>query len=243
MIAAFRTQLLHSKPAPLASRLRVRTSPYFVKVAKGLRLGYYRGPKRGTWIGSRYRDDGIYDTRLARRRRRLTSTPTASTSSTSGRRRRRRAKWSERQSSIDEGLMRRGPYTVADAVRDYLEDVRAEKKPEAVRGAERPSTRSCCRSSATSCVDEIDVRSAHPLAQRYRAQPRRVRTRKRVEQAYDPAEHDDDARRRRKASVNRILACSKRAQPRVRGESGRVGFGLAQRQAVPEGRTRPSFAS
>ena len=44
------------------ARLAVRHAPYFVKIAKGLRLGYYRGSASGTWIGRRYRGGGSYDT-------------------------------------------------------------------------------------------------------------------------------------------------------------------------------------
>ena len=39
-----------------------RRAPYFVKIAKGLRLGYYRGATAGTWIGRRYLGDGSYET-------------------------------------------------------------------------------------------------------------------------------------------------------------------------------------
>jgi hypothetical protein len=44
------------------ARLRVRRAPYFVKIAKGLRLGYYRGSQGGSWIGRHYRGVGAYDT-------------------------------------------------------------------------------------------------------------------------------------------------------------------------------------
>src|SRR5262249_50833231 len=37
-------------------------APYFVKIAKGLRLGYYRGATAGTWIGRRYLGNGSYET-------------------------------------------------------------------------------------------------------------------------------------------------------------------------------------
>jgi hypothetical protein len=37
---------------------------------------------------------------------------------------------------VEAGLVKTGPYTVADAVRHYLEDIRAEKKAESVRSAE-----------------------------------------------------------------------------------------------------------
>ena len=50
------------------ARLPMRRAPYFVKIAKGLRLGYYRGSAAGTWIGRRYRGGGCYDTHRARPR-------------------------------------------------------------------------------------------------------------------------------------------------------------------------------
>ena len=33
-----------------------------MKIAKGLRLGYYRGATAGTWIGRRYLGNGSYET-------------------------------------------------------------------------------------------------------------------------------------------------------------------------------------
>jgi hypothetical protein len=33
-----------------------------VKIAKGLRLGYYRGATVGSWIGRRYLGNGSYET-------------------------------------------------------------------------------------------------------------------------------------------------------------------------------------
>ena len=44
------------------TRLRVRRTPYFAKIAKGLRLGYYRGAVAGSWIAGHYRGEGIYAT-------------------------------------------------------------------------------------------------------------------------------------------------------------------------------------
>ena len=44
------------------AQLPMRRAPYFVKIAKGLRLGYYRGSAAGTWIGRRYRGGGTYNT-------------------------------------------------------------------------------------------------------------------------------------------------------------------------------------
>jgi hypothetical protein len=44
------------------AKLLARSAPYFLKVAKGLRLGYYRTRGAGTWIARRYRGSGQYET-------------------------------------------------------------------------------------------------------------------------------------------------------------------------------------
>jgi hypothetical protein len=45
------------------AKLSARSAPYFLKVAKGLRLGYYRSRNgSGTWIGRRYLGHGAYET-------------------------------------------------------------------------------------------------------------------------------------------------------------------------------------
>lgn len=44
------------------ARLGIRRTPYFAKIAKGLRLGYYRGSVAGSWIARYYRGDGVYAT-------------------------------------------------------------------------------------------------------------------------------------------------------------------------------------
>src|SRR3981189_2791186 len=44
------------------SRLRIRRTPYFAKIAKGLRLGYYRGPISGSWVARGHPGAGIYGT-------------------------------------------------------------------------------------------------------------------------------------------------------------------------------------
>src|ERR1700704_380647 len=44
------------------ARLRIRRTPYFAKIAKGLRLGSYRGSVSGSWIARCYRGAGVYAT-------------------------------------------------------------------------------------------------------------------------------------------------------------------------------------
>src|SRR5262249_61567286 len=44
-------------------------------------------------------------------------------------------RWAERNRLADVGMTRRGPYSVSDAVRDYLEEISAEKTARPVRDA------------------------------------------------------------------------------------------------------------
>ena len=51
---------LETRTARLANR--IRHAPYFVKIAKGLHLGYYRGSASGSWIARRYLGERGYET-------------------------------------------------------------------------------------------------------------------------------------------------------------------------------------
>ena len=53
----FRNKVLTAR-----ARLGIRRTPYFAKIAKGLRLGYYRGSVAGSWIARCYRGAGVYAT-------------------------------------------------------------------------------------------------------------------------------------------------------------------------------------
>ena len=66
------------------ARLRIRRTPYFAKIAKGLRLGYYRGAVAGSWVARWYRGAGVYATE-ALGIADDTLRPTASRCSTTGR--------------------------------------------------------------------------------------------------------------------------------------------------------------
>src|SRR5258705_2955698 len=116
------------------SRLGIRRTPYFAKIAKGLRLGYYRGAVAGSWIAGHYRGNGIYATEAIG--------AADDTLEADGvnvfdywQAQEQALRWADRQRQIAEGRLRQGPYTVADAVKDYLAEIAAEKSPTAVPGA------------------------------------------------------------------------------------------------------------
>ena len=116
------------------TRLRVRRTPYFAKIAKGLRLGYYRGAVAGSWIAGHYRGNGVYATEaIGAADDTLEADGVSVFDYWQAQEYARR--WADRQRQIAEGRLRDGPYTVADAVKDYLGEIAAEKSPAAVQGA------------------------------------------------------------------------------------------------------------
>jgi integrase len=120
--------------------LPARRTPYFAKIAKGLRLGYYRGAVSGSWVASLYRGTKGYETQAIGAADDTTDADAVAVFDFWQAQDQAR-KWAERQRLIAAGVIRSGPYKVADAVRDYLAEIAAEKKPMAVHGAQGAANR------------------------------------------------------------------------------------------------------
>src|SRR5262245_61347151 len=117
------------------AKLRIRRKPYFAKIAKGLSLGYYRGAVAGSWIARTYRGAQSYDTTaIGGSDDTLDADGVAVFDYWQAQDKARQ--WGERQRLIAAGGVRKGTYTVKDAVTDYITEIKAEKKPSAVKGAE-----------------------------------------------------------------------------------------------------------
>src|SRR3954453_11553048 len=130
MARTARNASLESRTA--RTRLRIRRTPYFAKITKGLRLGYYRGSVSGSWIVRAYRGAGVYATEaLAIADDTVEADGTKVLDYWQAQEHARR--WGERQRLIPDGVVRTGRYSVADAVTEYLADINAEKSPAAVR--------------------------------------------------------------------------------------------------------------
>lgn len=230
MARSARKTSLESRTA--RAQLPMRRAPYFVKIAKGLRLGYYRGSAAGTWIGRRYRASGCYNTVALGLADDLTDADGSKVFDfwqAQGAARR----WAENQRLIDEGMVRGGPYTVADAVHDYLDAVRAEKGPAAERGAKYIFDASILLELGPVLVEKLTadrlLRWRNSLATR----PKRVRTKRTAARpATREIPDDDDARRKRKATANRILTMLKAALNRA-FQAGRVASDQAWRRVKP----------
>ena len=126
-----------------------------------------------------------------------------------------------------------GPYTVADAVGDYLAEITAEKKPAAVQGVRYVFDAWILPELGSLEVDKLTTDRLNRWRNKLAAQPKRVRTKRTAtEAATRPTPDDEDARRARKATANRILAVLKAALNRA-FHADRVASDTAWRKVKP----------
>jgi integrase len=197
------------------ARLRIRRTPYFAKIAKGLRLGYYRGAVAGSWIASYYRGTQTYDTNAIGA---ADDTVDADgiTVFDYWQAQEQARRWAERQRLIAAGGVRKGSYTVADAVVDYLAEITAEKKPSAVKGAKYVFDAWILPELGSIQIEKLTTDRLNRWRNKLATNPKRVRTKRTAtEPATRATPDDEDARRARKATANRILTVLKAALNRA----------------------------
>jgi integrase len=215
------------------AKLLARSAPYFLKVAKGLRLGYYRSRSgAGTWIGRRYRGNGEYETASLG----IADDTTAADNlavfdfwqAQDVLRR-----WGERGRLADHGIVRTGPYTVGAAVVDYLAEIAVEKRAAALKAARYIFAAAVLPKLGHLVVERLSSdqinRWRHDLA----ASGKRVRTKKYADKPVRrPPPASDDERRKRRATSNRVLTMLKAALNRAY-RAGRVASDEAWRKVKP----------
>lgn len=214
------------------ARLPVRRTPYFAKIAKGLRLGYYRGAISGTWVASFYRGTKGYDTKAIGQADDTTDAD-GTTVFDYWQAQAQARSWAERQRLIAAGVVRTGPYKVADAITDYLAEIAAEKKVAAVQGAKYVFDAWIVPDLGSLEVDKLTTERLVRWRNKIATEPKRVRTKRTAtEPARRETPDDDEARRARKATANRILTVLKAALNRA-FFADRVSSDTAWRKVKP----------
>jgi integrase len=214
------------------TKLPARRAPYFVKVAEGLRLGYYRGDGSGTWIGRRYLGTHQYETTAIG----IADDTTAADNVTVfdfWQAQDVLRRWSERGRLADHGIVRTGPYTVGAAVADYLAEIAVEKKPSALKSARYIFNASVLPKLGHLLVEQLTSEQINRWRNELAVSGKRVRTKKYVDKpARRPPPTDDDERRKRRATANRVLTMLKAALNRAYN-AGRVSSDAAWRKVKP----------
>jgi hypothetical protein len=231
MVRAARSVKLETRTA--RAKLPARTAPYFVKVAKGLRLGYYRNRSgSGTWIGRRYLGARNYETAALGSADDTTAADNVAVfdfwQAQDALRR-----WGERGRLADHGIVRSGPYTVRMAIEDYLAEIGVEKKPSALRSARYIFNASVLPKLGHLVVERLTSEQLTRWRNEIAASGKRVRTKKSAQKpARRPPPDSDDDRRKRRAAANRILTMLKAALNRAYN-AGRVPIDNAWRRVKP----------
>lgn len=120
-----------------------------------------------------------------------------------------------------------------DAVTDYLAEITVEKKPEAVRGAKYKFDAWIIPELGSIELEKLTTDRLNRWRNKIAAHPKRVRSKR---TAMEPATREiadnEDARRARKATANRILAMLKAALNRA-FHAGRASSDTAWRRVMP----------
>ncbi len=187
-------------------RLATRKKPYWMTLTEGEHLGYYRGQRVGKWV-ARYRRAGASGNYQETTLGQSDDVADADGQVILNFKQAQQAarKWFD---DIERnGGRSTGPYTVSMALDDYLA---------AYTGKDIANTRRRIEAIIRPEMGKHDVSTLtpknitdwhHALAK----SPARLRTAKGAEQNYRATADNDDARRRRRASANRILTILKAA--------------------------------
>ena len=200
-------------------RLEPRSEPHWKRIESGAALGYRRSARGGTWL-VRVLDAGRYrEARLGRADDALKAN--GESVLTHDQAEKKAKAWASTARRVAAGLEAEPakgpatPYTVADAITDYLADMegRGARSLSTTRTAAQAHIIPALGTVAVPRLTRATVKAWHlalsKAAARGRAGPRPA----------DPA--DPDATRRRQATANRILTILKAALNHARGE-GRV---------------------
>ncbi|MBI4183702.1 MAG: site-specific integrase [Proteobacteria bacterium] len=212
------------------AKLAARREPRWVVISKGCAVGYRKGTKGGTWV-ARFRDEagkhhyhalGAADD--AREADGVSVFSFAQAQATA-------RKWFARRArELAEGDERLGPYTVRDAIDDYV-------RWYAKRGRALDRLRATVDAHIVPSLGEIDAsklttRRLERWMEELADAPARLRTGRGAEQRYREAPDDPEAKRRRRLSANRVWTVLRAALNRAFA-AGRIGSDEAWRRVQP----------
>jgi integrase len=192
------------------AKLPVRRDPFWHLIAEGQHIGYRKGVQGGTWIariydsanGRRFHSLGMADDTVDADGANVLSFPQAQEAART---------WFSALALADAGDLSTGPYSVRQAMDDYLTDRERTKRQRLDR------TRGIIRAHILPSLGDIDLsKLKHGKVKAWRnaiaEAPPRLRTRQGAEQAYRDIEaNDPDAMRKRQATTNRVLTVLKAA--------------------------------
>jgi integrase len=224
MARTVRNQKLDTRSA--RAKLQMRDSPYWVSLAPGCALGYRKGPKGGVWLAKFVRDGLRQQTTLGPADDAFD--PDGGLAIAYADAQTRAREWF---SALTRPMRASGPYTVCDAVADYLVWFRATGRKSI------KETEASVNAFILPQFGNDDVLSLTPTQLRkwhteIAAAPPRLRTKSGGKQNVRDTAGDPEAARRRNATANRILTVLKAALNHAWRE-GKVPSDDAWRRVAP----------
>jgi integrase len=207
MARTLRDAKLDTRAARL--RLKQRREPYWRSLSEGLAIGFRRGAKGGTWIarhyspehGRRFRSLGVADGVAEADGEHVLSFAQAQAAA---------RRWFAEIARQDRGAGDHGPYSVAQAMADYVADYkrRGGKAPDYLEWTIRAHIGSAL---GDLLVERLTRRRLEAWLAHLAESPRRLRTGRGERQRYAAAEESPEGIRRRRSTANRILGTLKAA--------------------------------
>ena len=187
------------------AKLERRGKPHYRAIYQGCHIGYRKSKDGGVWVGRRRAEDGGYELK------RLGVADDHADADGVGvldfaQAQERVREWCSERARADAGV-NAGPFTVAQAVDDYFDNY--EPRGKSVR-----DTRAQVDAHILPAFGEIEVAdlTAKKIREWHNAmaeKPRRLRSAARRPVRYAEATDDDESKRRRKSTANRVLSIFK----------------------------------
>jgi integrase len=208
------------------AKLPARATIYWTSLAPGCALGYRKGPKGGVWI-AKFVGGGLRQQQaLGPADDALDPDGVLAIGYADAQRRARQ--WFE---AVTQPNAPSGPYTVADAVRDYLDWFSSSGK-KSIKETEASVNAFILPQLGADQVKSLDATRLRQWHAAIAAAPPRLRTRPGQQQNVRDTSTDPEASRRRRASANRILTVLKAALNHA-WRDGKVPSDEAWRRVTP----------
>lgn len=213
------------------ARLKPRKKPYWRALDRGLHLGYYRGVKGGRWIGRRYAGDQRYQEQALGTADDVQDADGVGILDYSQAQAKAREWSAEQQGGGPEALAaRRAPVTVGEALDDYL--IWYEKNRKSARDTRYTVEAHIRPALGDYLVKELTAPMLRQWQEALAEQPAKRRTAKGRSQKLAAVSGDEEIRRARRSSANRILTVLKAALNKS-FHDGRVESDSAWRKVKP----------
>jgi integrase len=208
MARTVRDASLETRTARL--RLRIRSEPYWRGLEKGFALGYRRRGKGGTWLARRRAADGGYVEHRIGSSDDLQDADGVAILDYGQAQKAARAWWRAELRREEGHDTREGPFTVRDAIDDYLKAYE-QRGGKAVYDARRTAERHILPAVGTALVGKLTAKKIEDWHHGLATKPALARSKPGRKPNHRKADKSADGVRKRRATANRILTVLKAA--------------------------------